>query len=153
MKNIIITITLLLSSFTYSQSGTAGKQYKRVGNYIQEALNNNNKNLQRTIETATVNRELADKRRQRTIRAFDQARQNANNAYNKKDFSKCIYYYESSKKLGWYDGAFEYISALSYYALWEELRKKKYKSKAKKILKKSKKHGYIDAELFLDKNF
>ncbi|MGC6430139.1 MAG: hypothetical protein ACON5F_03765 [Jejuia sp.] len=147
MKQILLTLGLLFSIVCFSQNGAAYKQLKPIKNDgISDAL-------QRNAEIAAKNRQLAEQRRQRTIGAFNQAKTNAVNAYNSKNFSKCVYYYEGSNKLGWYDAEFEYIAGVSYYALWKEIGKKKYKSKAKKILKLSKKHGYIDAELFLDKYF
>lgn len=147
MKNIIFTVAFFSCLLSYSQNGAAYKQLKPIDNSgIINAL-------QKNAEISARNRQLADQRRQRTQGSFNKSRENGIKAYKEKNYSQCVYFYESSKKLGWYDASFEYVTGLSYFALWKEIGKKKYKSKAKKLLKLSKKHGYIDAELFLDKNF
>lgn len=147
MKNIFFTIAFFACLISYSQNGAAYKQLKPIDNSgISDAL-------QKNAEISARNRQLADQRRQRTQDSFNRSRENGIKAFNEKNYSQCIYFYEGSNKLGWYDASFEYAAGLSYFALWKEIGKKKYKSKAKKLLKLSKKHGYIEAELFLDKNF
>ncbi|WP_336127820.1 hypothetical protein [Mesoflavibacter sp. CH_XMU1422-2] len=150
MKIKLLTFSLLFSFICFSQNGSAYKQLEPVKDDLGKALQKNSEISEKNRKLAI---QIAEERRQKNINAFNQSKTDAFKAFNLKNFSRCIYYYESSRKMGWYDAEFEYIAGVSYYNLWKELKKKKYKSKAKKILKLSKKHGYIDAELFLDKYF
>lgn len=148
MKKLLLSLGLLFSINSFSQSGASA--YKQLTPTNTSGISDA---IQRNAEISARNRQLAQQRRQRTQGSFNQAKANAIQTFNNKDYSRTIYHYESSNKLGWYDSEFEFIAGVSYYKIWEETGNKKFKSKAKKILKLSKKHNYIDADIFLSKNF
>jgi hypothetical protein len=157
MKKINLSLIAIVTfglNVVYGQGGGAAYQQLRgPDNSVQDAIQRNNEIYQRNAEIAQMNRILAEERRQGNLEAYQHAKSIALEEYNSKDFSRCIYYYESSNNLGWFDGEFEYMAGVSYFELWKETKDEKYKSKAKRLLRLSKNHGYIEAELFLKNNF
>ncbi|NQY28288.1 MAG: hypothetical protein HRT69_02340 [Flavobacteriaceae bacterium] len=127
---------------TTTSSGDANSQLKPLQNndYGDVMLNH-----------VRRNRQLANERRSQTEYSFNKANRDGVSAFNSGNYEACIYYYENSKNMGWYNADFEYATGLSYYALWEKSKKEKFKSKVKKLLKLSKKHGDIRAKKALKK--
>jgi len=74
-------------------------------------------------------------------------------AFEKNNYIDCIYYYEQQISKKYFDSYFEYGAGVSYYRMWEQTDKLNYKKKAKNLLKKSSRHGYIKSELFLDQYY
>jgi len=151
MRTTLILIVVALStSLSFSQGGGAYKQLKPINNGTSNSLqywgkvNAQNKEANRLANERT--KKLNEKR-------FMKFRDLAIENYNNKKFSKCIEYYNSSLKLGYYDASLELVAGVSYYHFFVQTKKKKFKKRAKKLFKLSKKHGNIDAELLLDKYF
>ncbi len=101
------------------------------------------------LDYARRSRRLETEKRLHTRSAFDEYVDKAVIAYDFKQYEKCIDYYESSKNLGWYDSSFEHATAVSYFELWKQTKNSKYKSKVKKLLKLSIKHGNKSAKIDL----
>ena len=95
--------------------------------------------------------QIKAQRRANNFSSFDYYRNLSIKSFYAKKYTECINYYNSTKKLGWHDSNLEYSAGASYYELWSTTGIKKYKSMAKKILKKAKKRGSISADLFLRK--
>lgn len=143
-------IAILFTSLSFSQGGGAYKQ-------LQVPKDGISNSLQYWGKVNAQNREanrLADERTKKlNEKRFIKFRDLAIKNYNNKKFSKCIEYYNSSLKLGYYDASLELVTGISYYHFFVQTKKKKFKKRAKRLFKLSKKHGNIDAELLLDKYF
>jgi len=145
LKVIIILALLLKVSISFSQNYGARKNAKATSVQGLDPLqlarihqqNNYQKQLQRNANEPY----------------FIESKNNAVTAYRDKNYEQCIYYYESSKKMGFYNGEFEYVAGVSYNELAKQIGNKQFKSKAKKLLKKAKKHGYVLAIPYLNRNF
>jgi hypothetical protein len=151
MRTTLILIVVALSTFlSFSQGGGAYKQLKPINNGTSNSLQYWGKvNAQNKEANRLVNERTKKLNEKRFIKFRDLAIEN----YNNKKFSKCIEYYNSSLKLGYYDASLELVTGVSYYHFFVQTKKKKFKKRAKKLFKLSKKHGNIDAELLLDKYF
>tara|TARA_R110002033_G_scaffold142475_2_gene180788 strand:- start:73 stop:528 length:456 start_codon:yes stop_codon:yes gene_type:complete len=151
MRTTLILIVVALStSLSFSQGGGAYKQLKPINNGTSNSLQYWGKvNAQNKEANRLVNERTKKLNEKRFIKFRDLAIEN----YNNKKFSKCIEYYNSSLKLGYYDASLELVTGVSYYHFFVQTKKKKFKKRAKKLFKLSKKHGNIDAELLLDKYF
>lgn len=147
---LILIIVALSTSLSFSQGGGAYKQLKPINNGISNSLQYWGKvNAQNKEANRLANERTKKLNEKRFIKFRDLAIEN----YNNKKFSKCIEYYNSSLKLGYYDASLELVTGVSYYHFFVQTKKKKFKKRAKKLFKLSKKHGNIDAELLLDKYF
>ena len=147
---LILIIVALSTSLSFSQGGGAYKQ-------LQAPKDNSTQILQNLTRETAQNREanrLADERAKKlNEKRFIKFRDLAIENYNNKNLSKCIEYYNSTLKLGYYDASLELVAGISYYHFFVQTKKKKFEKRAKKLFKLSKKHGNIDAELLLDKYF
>ncbi|WP_298782384.1 hypothetical protein [uncultured Polaribacter sp.] len=151
MRTTLILISaILFTSLSFSQGGGAYKQLKPINNGTSSSLQYWGKvNAQNREANRLANERAKKLNEKRFIEFRDLAIEN----YNNKKFSKCIEYYNSSLKLGYYDASLELVAGISYYHFFVQTKKKKFKKRAKKLFKLSKKHGSIDAELLLDKYF
>ncbi len=137
MKKIIPTLAILYGFLTYSQDETASILTAIPS--FNHALEIND--ISNTTET-TTDEGLA----------FGILFEKATASYLSKDYKACVLHYEASEKLRYYDPVLEYYAGDSYYQLWKQTATNKYKEKAKKLMKSSKKHGFKYASLFLEKN-
>jgi hypothetical protein len=155
MKKKIILITVMLCySLAYAQGGAAYKGYKSIGNEMSGVLQNFARlNAQRNSQNKEADRLANERAKIVNEKRFIKFRDLAIENFNNKKFSKCIEYYNSSLKLGYYDASLELRVGNSYYHFFVQTKKKKFKSRAKKLFKLAKKHGNIEAELLLDKYF
>ena len=136
-------------SFSYSQSYYTATPQPAVdfGSIAVSAQQNQYQSLQ-------YNQQLNENANQRRIAnksTWDNYRESAFVAYKNNDFYRCLSNYNYSKSLGYYDPEFEYIAGVSSYNIWQIEKIASYKRLAKELLKLSKKHGSIDADLFIEK--
>lgn len=149
-KNITLFIAVFFTYFSYSQGGGAYSQLKSPDNSISNSL----QNIAKQQQQRNLEKRLYLERTQYTrSKNFNYYRDLALDSYKNLDFAKCISNYYSSTNYGFHDSHLEYVTGISYYHFYTKTKENKYKRKAKKILKLSKKHGNIQAELFLDENF
>ncbi len=154
MKKLILIQLIFVNCLCFGQGGGAYKQLQAPNNNLSQTMqywgavsaqnNNRNKAYNEYVKRNNYN-------------AFYKAKNNAIKAYNSRFYTTCISYYQQVKKLGYQDSEFELLMGYCYYHLSEETSlekfKRKYRKKAKKFFKKSKRHGNIDAEQFLEKYY
>lgn len=89
--------------------------------------------------------------RNKTLPYFNEAKEKAVKAFNKKDYWECIKQYNSSKNLGWHNSEFELMAGISYGMIWKESKDRSHLKQAKKLMKLAKKHGHPNAKELLKK--
>lgn len=146
-KELIISLLLMFNvTLAFSQKWAAYKQSTSASVKLTDPLE-----LAKIHQQNAYNRQL-----QRNAKEpyYIGAKNSAITAFKSKNYEQCIYYYESSKKMGFYNGEFEYVAGVSYNELAiQSGGNKQFVSKAKKLLKKARKHGYVLAIPYLNRNF
>lgn len=111
------------------------------------------KNLCQSLILPKLNflREAGKKERE----AYKKLQDSAQVAFKQNDFKNCIYLYEKASGINQYlsDASFMYIAAVSCFKISIELDDRKYRKRAKHLLKQADYKGYVDARIFLKDNF
>lgn len=149
MKNFF-TFMLLFSSFLiFSQVGSKGS-YGTTNSYNGPDFGSMTSNaLNKNAENRAYNEQIKNQ----NLPIFQNLVNEGMKYYYSSDYKSCLSMYENSKGLGWYDSNFEYYAGLAAFQLYVQTKYVDYKDLSKKILKLAKKHGSIDAKIFLKENF
>lgn len=145
-QTIILVVMVFNLSIAFSQNNAAYKGAKATSIQVIDPLQ-----LAKLNQQNAYNRQL-----QRNAKEpyYMEYKDNAVKAFQSKNYEQCIYLYESSKKMGFYNGEFEYVAGVSYNELAKQSGgSKKFVSKAKKLLNKARKHGYVLVIPYLNRNF
>jgi hypothetical protein len=145
----LFTILFIFPIITFSQVGskgtygtTNGVNGPNFGSMTSDALNKN-----------AENRAYKEQIKNQNLPIFQNLVNEGMKYYYSSDYKSCLSMYENSKGLGWYDSNFEFYAGLAAFQLYVKTKYVDYKNLSKKILKLAKKHGSIDAKIFLKENF
>lgn len=147
MKTIIFVI--LISCSCYSQNQTANQKLQPLSGEV--SLPEGKSMSMPNARQMELLREAGKKERE----AYKRLQDSAQVAFKENDFKNCIYLYEKASGINRFvsDASFKYIAAVSYYNISTQLNDKKYRKRAKELLKQADKSGYVDARIFLKENF
>jgi len=149
MKNYFIFMFIFYSFFIFSQVGSKGT-YGTTNNYNGLDFGSMTSNgLNKSAENRAYNEQIKNQ----NLPIFQNLVNEGMKYYNSSDYKSCLYMYEKSKDMGWYDTNFEFYAGLAAFQLYIQTKYVDYKNLSKKILKLAKKHGSIDAKIFLKENF
>lgn len=147
MKKIVLLI--LISCSCYSQNQTANQKLQPLSGEV-----NLPEGKSKSMPNASQ-MELLREEGRRERQAYKKLQDSAQVAFKQNDFKNCIYLYEKASGINRFlsDASFKYIAAVSYYNISTQLEDKKYRKRAKELLKQADKSGYVDARIFLNENF
>ncbi len=145
----LFTIFFLFPAITFSQVGSTGSvgTTKVVNGPDFGAMTSNA--LNKNAENRAYNEQIKNQ----NLPIFRNFVSEGMKYYYSSDYKSCLSMYENSKDLGWYDSNFEFYAGLAAFQIYAQTKYIEYKDLSKKILKLAKKHGSIDAKIFLKENF
>lgn len=152
MKQFSLLILFsLISNYTFAQGGAGYSQLSRSKSNVSSIMQSMGNHYSRSSYDSEEAKRAKEAKKRIKVVNFMKHRWDALQSFDNHEYANVISEYNKAVRLGFEDTDFEYIAGVSYYEFYKKFGEKKYKKRAKKLLKLSSRHGGIKAELYLDK--